>query len=140
MAYGFDTPKVATLKFKVAVNMDKNIAQLGEIITGYKIISIRGFKADGTLVEAKTIIDAVLDTMGGGIYDLKKVQKVITSFVADNDIQYIEVDFTASDIAPIFSGTYTPASMDLKPSVDSIFAGTYQVQGITFSAADFTNL
>ena len=136
----FDTPTISTLKVPVAVNMDKNIAKLGEIITGYKIISIRGFKADGTLIEARTLIDTVLSEVGGGIYDFMKIKKVITSFVTDNDVDYIEVDFTSADIAPILNGTYTPTSEDLKPSVDSIFAGTYQVQGDKFSAADIDKI
>lgn len=136
----FDTPQVATLKVPVAVNLDKNIAKIGEIITGHKTISIRGFKADGTLVEAKALIDTILQEIGGGIYDVMKIKKVLTSFVTDNDVDYIEVDFTIADIEPILNGTYTPVNQDWKASVDSIFAGTYQVQGDIFSAEDVINL
>ena len=137
MSFEFTSPQVATLKFKVGLNANKSIAQLGEIITGYKVISIKGFKADGSLVEAQAVLDNVMSQLGGGTYDLKSVQKVITEFVADNQIVYIEIDFTADDINAIFSDTFTPSSQDLKASVDSVFAGTYQVQNTVFSASDF---
>lgn len=136
----FNTPTVSTLKVPVAVNMDKNIAKLGEIISGYKIISIQGFKADGTLIEAKSLIDTILTEIGGGIYNFMKIKKVITSFATYTDADYIEVEFISDDIAPILNGTYTPINQALKSDVDSIFDGTYQVQGTMFTAADIDNI
>ena len=136
MAYDFIAPSTATLKVPVAVNREKNIAQIGEFIAGYKVISIKGFKADGTLVEAQTLIDTILNEVGGGIYDAMKIQKILT-YLVDDDADYIEIEFESADIAAVAEGTYTPVSQEMKSSVDSIFDGTYQVQGNVFSIDDF---
>ena len=78
----FAPAHVGTLKVKLAVNEDGNIAQSGETATGQKTFSLNGFKAKGNLDEADTVFGKIFGDIAGGTYDSLSAEKTITQGVA----------------------------------------------------------
>ena len=124
MAYDFVAPTTSKLKVRVDYGTSK------------KIITIKGFKPDGTAAEAMTVLDAVLFEIGGVSYDVKSIKKISVWDVESDE--WVEVVFIPADIAPIFDGTYTPSgTVFTNADILPIFNGTYVPSGNRFSADDF---
>lgn len=79
----FAQAKTATVKMKVNLNADGNIAQTGEEVAGAKYFSVAGLSAASTLADAKAFYDATYVNIGGGSYDTLTAQKTITTGVSE---------------------------------------------------------
>ena len=72
----------STLKMKLAVNEDGNIAQTGEAAKGQKAFTLNGFKAEGSLDEANVVFGKIFGNIAGGNYDSLSAEKTVTQGVA----------------------------------------------------------
>ena len=78
----FADAHVGTLKVKLAVNADGNIAQSGEAATGQKTFTLNGFKAKGNLENANVVFGKLFGDIAGGSYDSLSAEKTVTQGVA----------------------------------------------------------
>lgn len=138
---GWENPKISTVKMRVDLNEDGFIAREGETKKGSKLQKIKGLKINGNIDEATTLFQTIISDISGANFDTSTSKREIAYTVDKprySDI-YREVDFTDTDIAPIFDGTYqTSGAIDWRPVIDSIFAGNFTVDANSiFNLSDF---
>ena len=80
----FASANVANLSVQVNVDSDANIATSGAAV-GTKKISMKGFKANGTLANANTVFNALLTDICGGTYDSLTANKTINQGVEEGE-------------------------------------------------------
>ncbi len=74
----------ASVKMKVPVTAEGNIAQTDDTLTGAtKQISIQGIKTNATLAEANTVFNAFVGNIAGGSFDSLSAVKTITQGVSE---------------------------------------------------------
>lgn len=83
MAMDFFNPATATLKVKMALNEDGNIAQSGETAAAQKVITLPGLKQNATLAEANTVLTALVGNIAGGSFDSLSASKTTTQEVGE---------------------------------------------------------
>ncbi len=81
----FASANVANLSVQVNVDSDANIATSGATTAGTKKISMKGFKANGTLANANTVFNALLTDICGGTYDSLTANKTINQGVEEGE-------------------------------------------------------
>jgi len=75
MALQFVEPKAVDLSVAVDLNANGTIAQDGETPAGQKVITVKGFKAAGTVADATTVFTKFLGDIGGATYTLSTATK-----------------------------------------------------------------
>ena len=140
---GWENPKISTVKVKVDLNDEGFIAREGENKKGSKLQKIKGLKINGDIEDATLLFRKIFSDIGGANFDTSTSKREIAYTVDKprySDI-YTEVDFTDTDIAPIFDGTYqTSGTINWVPVIDSIFAGSYDIGTSIFTASDFDEM
>lgn len=141
---GWENPNISTVKMKVDLNEDGFIAREGENVSGSKVQKIKGLKIDGNINEATALFQKIVGDISGASFDTSTSKKEIAYTVDKPKYSeiYNEVDFTDTDIAPIFDGTYqTQGTINWVPVIDKIFAGSYTAnQNSIFSVSDFDKM
>lgn len=79
----FKTAKTSTLKVKINLNADGNVAQSGETVKSTKVVSLQGFKAEGNLAQANTVFQAMYGQIAQGTYDGLSAVKTTSQEVAE---------------------------------------------------------
>ena len=78
----FQNPKTATVKMKVDITSDGNIAQSSDFATSSKYISIKGISATCDLADAEKVFNVFIgDSLGGGTFDNYSAVRAITQEV-----------------------------------------------------------
>ena len=132
----FLKPKICILKVDADLDPDDLLVRVGETLRGKKtrVISINGFKVDGSLDDALLVLNKILGDIVNTSFNTNSVRKVVTEKLA---IEYVEVIFLLEDIEPIFNDTYRLQGNNFTAAdIEPIFNGTYRLQGTTFTAAD----
>ena len=138
---GWENPKISTVKMRVDLNEDGFIAREGETKKGSKLQKIKGLKINGDIDEATALFQKIVGDIGGANFDTSTAKREVAYTVNKPKYEdvYTEVDFTNTDIAPIFDGTYQASGkINWVPVIDSIFAGNYTVKtNSIFCLSDF---
>ena len=140
MAFGFIDPKVGTLKVKVAVDSNTNIAQAGDVVTGNSFVGINGFSMDASFDDAQTVFGKILGDIAGATYDSDTTLRTFTVGVGEKDSPELSVDEDNVDVAAGASTTVTVSRLG-----DGVISVTPQtaLEGVTYSISGnvitFTN-
>lgn len=78
----FAEAKVMSVSMKADVNLNGNIAQVGDDVAGAKVITIDGIKKNATLAESEKVFDAFLGGICGGSADSLSAVRTIKEGVA----------------------------------------------------------
>ncbi len=140
MAFGFVDPKVGTLKVKVAVDSNTNIAQAGDVVTGNSFVGINGFSMDASFDDAQTVFGKILGDIAGATYDSDTTLRTFTVGVGEKDSPELSVDDDDITLAAGASTTVTVSRLG-----DGVISVTPQsaLEGVTYSVSGtsitFTN-
>lgn len=132
MAYGFVDPKVGTLKVKVAVDSNTNIAQTGDVVAGNTYVGIGGFSMDANLAGAQTVFGKILGDIAGATYDSSTTLRTFTIGVDEKSSPTLSLSSSDVDVAAGASTTVTVTR--LGDGVISVVAQT-PLEGVTYSVS-----
>ena len=140
MANGFVDPKVGTLKVKVAVNSDTNIAQTSDVVTGNTYVDITGFSMDANLAGAQTVFNKILGDIAGATFDTDTTLRIYTVTVDEKQSPALRLSESDVDIAAGSSANVTvtrngTGAISVTPQ-SALEGVTYTVDGTTIT---FTN-
>ena len=135
MANGFTDPKVGTLKVKVALNSETNIAQAGDVVTGNTYIGIGGFSMDSDFAGAQTVFNKILGDIAGATFDTDTTLRTYTVGVAEKQSPALQLDNDNISVAANASTTVTVTRLG-----DGVISVTPQtaLEGVTVSVSGTT--
>lgn len=139
----FENPKISTLKIKVDLNEDGFIAKADETKSKSKTQNVKGFKFNGTVDEAATLLQKIVGDIGKASYDSSTGKQVATYRVDKPRYEdvYNEIDFFEADIAPIFAGTRQLTGKLDWSEIDDIFSDTRILRAESiFNYSDFNEI
>lgn len=134
MANIFIDEPTSRLSVKIPTNADGNIAQKGEMATGRKSVSIKGFVNDGSLSHASDVMEVFLGTIANTNYDSLSAVRYDTATVGEGQDQDLSVD---DDEPSLGANVGDSVSINVESNVPS---GTALILSFNPSSTEYFNV